>query len=48
MAAVAAAAVIAALRKAQREGAIEPVAFIEGCLRAQRRGEAGDPDRITV
>jgi hypothetical protein len=43
-----AAAVIAALGRAQREGAIEPVAFIEGCLRAQRKGADHDPDRITI
>lgn len=41
-------AVIAALGKAQREGAIEPVAFIEGCLRAKARNESYDPERITV
>lgn len=40
--------VITALGKAQREGAIDPVAFIEGCLKAQRKGETYDRDRITV
>lgn len=36
-------AVIAALGKAQREGAIEPIGFIEGCFR-QRRQSAGAED----
>lgn len=35
--------VIEAIGKAQREGAIEPIAFIEGCLRAVAREAA--PDR---
>lgn len=30
-------AVMAALGKAKREGAIDPVAFVEGCFRAKRR-----------
>lgn len=32
--------VITALARAQREGAIEPVAFIEGCLRAASKSDA--------
>ncbi|MBE7186199.1 MAG: hypothetical protein INR68_17535, partial [Methylobacterium mesophilicum] len=39
-------AVIVALGKAQREGAIDPVSFIEGCLRnAQHRSNRGQPGR---
>jgi hypothetical protein len=34
--------VIAALGKAQREGALDPVAFISGCLRALRRQQADE------
>lgn len=34
-------AVITAIGKAQREGAIEPVAFIEGCFRFQARNPVG-------
>lgn len=33
--------VMAALGKAQREGAIDPVGFIEGCFRAKRRAGIG-------
>lgn len=40
-------AVIVALGKAQREGAIEPISFIEGCLNVRRR-DGYDPERITV
>jgi hypothetical protein len=40
-------AVIVALGKAQREGAIDPVSFIEGCFNARQK-ETYDPDRITV
>lgn len=40
-------AVIVALGKAQREGAIDPISYIEGCFR-QRRREDYDRDRITV
>lgn len=36
--------VIEALSRAQREGAIEPVSFIEGCLRAASRGPP-EPER---
>jgi DNA-binding transcriptional MocR family regulator len=43
-----AAHVITALGKAQREGAIEPISFIEGCLKARRKDETYDRDRITV
>ena len=35
-------AVIAALGRAQREGAIEPVAFINGCLKASKAKTGGD------
>lgn len=35
-------AVIAALGRAQREGAIEPVAFINGCLKASKAKAGGD------
>lgn len=37
-------AVISAIGRAQREGAIEPVSYIEGCLRFQRK-EAEKPKR---
>jgi hypothetical protein len=43
-----AAQVIAALGKAKREGAIEPVSFIEGCFRAQAKATSYDRNRITV
>lgn len=39
-------AVIVALGKAQREGAIDPVSFIEGCFRKRR--DDYDDERITV
>jgi hypothetical protein len=35
-------AVIAALGRAQREGAIDPVAFITGCLRANKAKRSDD------
>jgi uncharacterized protein YdaU (DUF1376 family) len=40
-------AVIVALGKAQREGAIDPVSFITRCL-SSRKGDSYDRDRITV
>jgi uncharacterized protein YdaU (DUF1376 family) len=41
-------AVIVALGKSQREGAIDPVSFITGCLDSRRKGGGYDPERITV
>lgn len=38
-------AVMSALGKAKREGALEPIAFIEGCFRARRRDEP-KPDQL--
>jgi hypothetical protein len=40
-------AVMAALGKAQREGAIDPVSFIEGCFRQRERAEY-TPSRIPL
>lgn len=36
-------ALMSAIGKAKREGAIDPVAFIEGCFRAKRRDDAPAP-----
>lgn len=42
-------AVIAALGRAQREGAIEPISFIEGCFKFQAKKERPEPgDRRTL
>jgi len=41
-------AVIIALGKAQREGALDPVSFITGCLGSKRGRNDYNPDRITV
>jgi uncharacterized protein YdaU (DUF1376 family) len=41
-------AVIVALGKAQREGAIDPVSFISACLGATKRDAGYDPNVITV
>lgn len=43
-----AAETIVALSRAQREGALEPIAFIEGCFRQQTKARTYDKDRITV
>ena len=41
-------AVIAATGKAKREGAVDPVAFIEGCFRHKRKVEASNDDRLSA
>lgn len=41
-------AVIVALGKAQREGAIDPISFIERCLSTSRKDRGYDRDVITV
>lgn len=41
-------AVIVALGKSQREGAIDPVSFITRCLSTNRKGGGYDRDRIVV
>lgn len=38
-----AAAVIEALGKAQREGALDPISFIEGCFRHRQRSQPAIP-----